>query len=141
VQSAYFLGILREAGAISLLSLYAGVELALPIGYAGCQGIEERILGKRDQGSHSWFLYAQLTVEKQKGIAMAPAHCSSEECSHVSERSDCRFVESEEFCRLLVGKNRLIRADDSSLDLRGLLDLETGVRYLIETRKLTTTAF
>jgi hypothetical protein len=80
-------------------------------------------------------------VEKQKGIAMAPANCSSEERSRLNERLDCRFVESEEFCRLLVGKGHLVRADEASRDLRGLLDLETGVRYLIETRKLTTTAF
>lgn len=128
-------------GLESVHPLLAGVELARPIRYAGFKGTERRTLGNQDQGCRLWFLFAQLTVEKQKGIAMAPAHCSSEEHYRANERSDCRFVESEEFCRLLVGKGRLVRADDSSLDVRGLLDLETGVRYLIETRKLTTTAF
>lgn len=52
------------------------------------------------------------------------------------ERAGCRFVESEEFCNLLLGFKKLIRADEMDIKIRGLLDVETGTRFLIEQEKL-----
>lgn len=52
------------------------------------------------------------------------------------ERSEYTFVQREEFCRLLLSTRRLIRSDEPRLKMRGLMDLETGDRYLIEQEKL-----
>ena len=54
----------------------------------------------------------------------------------LKERSNCRFVDSEEFCSLLLGFRRLVRADNLPLDLHGLLDQDTKMLYLIERQKL-----
>lgn len=45
---------------------------------------------------------------------------------------DCRFVERDEFMRLLVGTKELIRADEASVGLRGLLDSQNNLRFLID---------
>ena len=68
---------------------------------------------------------------------MAPISTLNEQRSLLSKREGCQFVDSEEFCRLLLGFKRLIRADESSVEVRGLLDLDTGTRFLIEQEKLT----
>jgi hypothetical protein len=52
------------------------------------------------------------------------------------ERSELTFVHREEFCKLLVSFRRVVRADEPAASLRGLLDLDTGKRYLIEQENL-----
>jgi hypothetical protein len=52
------------------------------------------------------------------------------------ERLDCRFVEQDEFCDLLVGFKKLIRSDEAAVSIRGLLDPQTHARFLIEEEKL-----
>jgi len=52
------------------------------------------------------------------------------------EHAEYRFVDSTEFCSLLLGFKRLVRADEAALGMRGLLDLDTGVHYLIEQENL-----
>ena len=52
------------------------------------------------------------------------------------ERPGCRFVEREEFVSLLVGTKELIRADDTSVGLRGLWDPNSNQRFLIDMREL-----
>lgn len=55
----------------------------------------------------------------------------------LKQSKECKFVESNEFCELLVGFKRLVRADEASVDLKGLLDPETGTRFFIEVEKLS----
>lgn len=45
---------------------------------------------------------------------------------------NCKFVDVEEFCNLAVSRRNLIRCDETEIPVRGLLDPQTGVRYLIE---------
>jgi len=52
------------------------------------------------------------------------------------ERSEFTFVQREEFCRLLLSTRRMVRSDEPDLRVRGLLDTETGTRFLIEQEKL-----
>ena len=59
-----------------------------------------------------------------------------EKRNELRQRPGCRFVDSEEFCQLLLGFRKLIRADETALMIRGLLDVETGTRFFIEQEKL-----
>lgn len=68
---------------------------------------------------------------------MKRASTLQEQRQLLRESAECRFVESDEFCELLLGFKRMVRADESASELRGLLDLETGTRFLIEEEKLT----
>jgi len=52
------------------------------------------------------------------------------------EGSDDRFVQRDEFCRLLLSTKRMVRSDEPRVQIRGLLDMETGTRFLIEQEKL-----
>ena len=52
------------------------------------------------------------------------------------EQPGLRFVERDEFCELLLSCKKLIRSDEPSARLRGLLDVESGERYLIEQEEL-----
>jgi hypothetical protein len=45
-------------------------------------------------------------------------------------RSSRVVVNAQEFCDLLVSRRRLTRADEPERGLRGLIDLDSGVRYL-----------
>jgi hypothetical protein len=45
-------------------------------------------------------------------------------------------VQRDEFCSLLLSTRRLVRSDEPRLGMRGLLDTETGARFLIEQEKL-----
>ena len=56
--------------------------------------------------------------------------------SMLRDSVECKFVDSDEFCELLLGFRRLVRADETSVDLLGLLDLDTGTRFFIEQEKL-----
>jgi hypothetical protein len=49
---------------------------------------------------------------------------------------DTRFVDSEEFLNLLVSWRKLERWDDSAGKVRGLVDRQSGMRFLIEQEKL-----
>jgi hypothetical protein len=44
---------------------------------------------------------------------------------------DSRFVQSKEFLSLLLGRQKLVRSDSMGGTVRGLLDVQTGNRYLI----------
>jgi hypothetical protein len=46
------------------------------------------------------------------------------------------FVPREEFCRLLLSCRKLIRSDEPGVHIRGLKDVESGQRYLIEREEL-----
>lgn len=46
------------------------------------------------------------------------------------------FVQAEEFCQLLLSSRQMVRSDERESNLRGLLDLETGRRYLIDQEQL-----
>lgn len=52
------------------------------------------------------------------------------------ERSEFTFVQRDEFCRLLLSYKRMVRSDEPDVHVRGLLDTETGTRFLIEQEKL-----
>jgi hypothetical protein len=52
------------------------------------------------------------------------------------ERSESTFVQRDEFCRLLLSSRKMTRSDESALNVRGLLDLKTGTRFLIEHENL-----
>lgn len=49
---------------------------------------------------------------------------------------DCRFVEPSEFCRLLNSRRRMVRCDELSVGVHGVLDTETGVRFMVEAERL-----
>lgn len=51
-------------------------------------------------------------------------------------RPDGEFVDRWEFCWLLVSSRRITRADETAAGIRGLLDLDRNIRYLIEEEKL-----
>jgi hypothetical protein len=48
-----------------------------------------------------------------------------------------RFLEREAYCELLISpRRRLERSDDERANVRGLVDHDTGMRYLIEEERL-----
>ena len=50
--------------------------------------------------------------------------------------ADAQFVATDEFLNLLLSWRKMDRFDDSVGKVRGLLDLQTGKRFLIEQEKL-----
>jgi hypothetical protein len=54
----------------------------------------------------------------------------------VRDNSNSTFVQRDEFCSLLLSTRRLVRSDEPGRGVRGLLDMDTGVRFLIEQEKL-----
>ena len=58
----------------------------------------------------------------------------------VRDPADYRFVERSEYCELLVSTKRLRRCDDLESGIRGLLDLDTGMRFVIEEQRLFATS-
>jgi hypothetical protein len=56
--------------------------------------------------------------------------------SDLRQRPGSVFVHRDEFCQLLLSSRKLIRADEPGGRIRGLLDVESGKRYLIEQDKL-----
>ena len=54
----------------------------------------------------------------------------------MQDRLDCQFVGPREYCRMLVSSKQLERCDEQMLGIRGVLDLQTGVRFLIEEEEL-----
>lgn len=51
-------------------------------------------------------------------------------------RGDCAFVEPDEFTRLVTSRYPLVRADDWESQLLGVLDTQTGRRFLIERERI-----
>ena len=51
-------------------------------------------------------------------------------------QSDARFVGRDDFLKMLVSSGRFLRADEVHCRVRGLLDLSSQTRYLIEEEKL-----
>lgn len=45
---------------------------------------------------------------------------------------DCRFVGPAEYQKLLLSRRRLVRADEPRAAMRGLRDVRSGRRYLVE---------
>jgi hypothetical protein len=50
------------------------------------------------------------------------------------ENSPVTFVKRDEFCKMLLSFRKLVRADEAQY--RGLLDLDTGRRFLIDREEL-----
>jgi len=48
----------------------------------------------------------------------------------------CVRITPDDYCRLAVSVRKLVRCDDKAAGLRGLEDLETGERFLIEEAEL-----
>jgi hypothetical protein len=46
------------------------------------------------------------------------------------------FVNRDEFCKLMLSYRKLVRSDEPGNRVRGLLDIESGERYLIEQEEL-----
>lgn len=54
----------------------------------------------------------------------------------LQRRSDTRFVDTEEFRRMVVSNRQLERADEPRARARGLYDRETGTFLFIEEERL-----
>lgn len=65
---------------------------------------------------------------------MSPTTTFHEEQVALPERPGSTFVQRDEFCKLLVSFRKMVRSDETSI--RGLMDVETGRRFLIESEKL-----
>jgi hypothetical protein len=48
----------------------------------------------------------------------------------------CRFIDPAEYRRLLLSRRRLERSDEPRAALRGLRDVGSGRRYLVEDERL-----
>ena len=57
--------------------------------------------------------------------------------SIVMRRNGCYWVEPAEFCRLAVSNLPLTRCDDLAAGLKGLVNQDTGERFLVDSNKLT----
>ena len=48
-------------------------------------------------------------------------------------QTDARVVvDAQEFCKLLVSRKQLTRVDEPAAGLRGVQDLESGIRYFTD---------
>ena len=47
------------------------------------------------------------------------------------QRPGLVFVDRNEFCELLLSFKKLVRSDEPAVSIRGLLDVESGERYVI----------
>ena len=52
------------------------------------------------------------------------------------KQAECIFVSRDEFCKLMLSYRKLVRSDEPASRLRGLMDVESGERYLIEQEQL-----
>ena len=69
-------------------------------------------------------------------FTMAPTKRFRLQENGVVKFTHSKFVQRDEFCKLLVGNRKIIRSDVPAKQLRGLVDLATGTRFLIEKDKL-----
>jgi hypothetical protein len=79
---------------------------------------------------------ASEVTRKSEETIMAPTGTIHERRCALRKRSEFTFVQRDEFCKLLLSTKRMIRSDEPAVQLRGLLDMETGARFLIEQEKL-----
>ena len=49
---------------------------------------------------------------------------------------ETQMVEPEAYLRLITSRRRLVRSNDETRGLLGLLDLDSRVRFVVEARKL-----
>ena len=56
------------------------------------------------------------------------ANCQSSDYSAVL----CVKISPDDYCRMAISTRKLVRCDDQAVGLRGLKDLETGERFVIE---------
>lgn len=56
--------------------------------------------------------------------------------SALEDRSEYRFVDRDEFMRLLVSSKNLIRVEEDTSGLRGLLDVNSNCTFLIDEDEL-----
>ena len=52
------------------------------------------------------------------------------------QRVDCHFVDRDEFLKLLLSRRQLFRIDIDAARICGVLDPQTGQRFLIERERL-----
>ncbi len=78
------------------------------------------------------------SVETLNGAHGSSSYAHRKPRRHMlSTESNCRYVDRDEFCRLLLGFSQMDRVDDPESGLRGLRDTATGMLYVIEHDKLT----
>jgi hypothetical protein len=70
--------------------------------------------------------------------AAIPDDALWDERRELREQPGLKFVPREEFCDLLLSCKKLVRSDEPHVSVRGLLDVHSGERYLIEQEKLFT---
>lgn len=81
---------------------------------------------------------SQKSVQTFNGAHGSPPPVHRKSRLHMlSNDSNCRYVDRDEFCRLLLGFSQMDRVDDPESGLRGLRDAATGMLYVIEHDKLT----
>jgi hypothetical protein len=61
---------------------------------------------------------------------------ASEKRKMIIRNPNCRLISVTEYCGLLISRSNLERSDETSLELAGLRDRETGLRYFVELEKL-----
>ena len=71
---------------------------------------------------------------RHRGNCIFPSKWFHEQRRAGKGRSRGRFVERDEFCKLLLSFRKVIRCDEFTT--RGLLDMATGERLLIKQEKL-----
>jgi hypothetical protein len=71
---------------------------------------------------------------KNRGNCTSPSKWFHERGRAWKESSRGTFVERDEFCKLLLSSRKVIRCDETTA--RGLLDVATGERLLIQQEKL-----
>jgi hypothetical protein len=66
-----------------------------------------------------------------------PSRKTQQQRQQIMERAETRLIEADEFCRMLTSNRRLVRFDQPEAMLRGLYDLEQGLRFIVEEEKLS----
>ena len=54
----------------------------------------------------------------------------------LTRHHDTQFVSPAQFCELLLSRRNLLRSDDRSAKIRGLIDPTIGVRFLVKEEEL-----
>ena len=78
--------------------------------------------------------YGKLTGLRR--VAASKKESLQERRRALREQPGLTFVHRDEFCELLLSFKRMIRSDEPDVNVRGLLDVESGIRYLIEQERL-----
>lgn len=78
----------------------------------------------------------QRKLIRPKGNVVSQQQNVSQRRQSLRERPESHFVHRDEFCELLLSFKKLVRSDEPAVRVRGLLDVESGARYLIEQEEL-----